>query len=90
MAPKNPKPVSAEDRDGIKITATLVTGDNPGLVVFIPGNFDKVDKLPKSSSGKMHMLVSTENWLPFKGFLKDWDLGGGLHFGYSKPRVPRG
>jgi len=90
MASKNPKPVSAEARDGEKIVVTLVTGDTPGLAVFIPGDFSKAGDLPKTSSGKMHMLVSTENWLAFKGFLKDWDLVGGIHFGYSKPRAKRG
>jgi len=77
---------TAEARNGEDITVALVSGDKPGLVIFVPGEFSKPDKLEDSSTGKMKMLVSTENWLPFKGFMKDWDLVGGLHFGYSKPR----
>lgn len=84
-APKS-KPVVAQARNGEQIVASLATGDKPGLVIFIPGEFTKPDSLEESSSGKMKMLVSTENWLSFKGILKDWDLVGGVHFGYSKPR----
>ena len=81
-----PKTVKAEARNGEEIAVTLATGDTPGLLVFIPGDFSKPDSLDESSNGRMKMVVSTENWLPFKGFMKDWDLVGGLHFGYSKPR----
>jgi len=89
MANAKIKPVVAEARDGEQIVVTLVTGDNPGLAVFIPGKFDKPADLPKSTSGRMQMVVATENWLPFRSLLKGWDLVGGIHFGYSKPRAKK-
>jgi len=89
MATAKPKPVTAQARNGEQIVASLATGDKPGLVIFIPGEFSKPDSLDDSASGKMKMLVSTENWMSFKGILKDWDLVGGVHFGFSKPRKPK-
>jgi hypothetical protein len=86
MADKKSKPVSAQARNGEEIVVDLVGGDAPGLLVFIPGDFSKPASLAESAGGKMKMLVSTENWLAFKGLHKEWDLVGGVHFGYSKPR----
>ena len=83
------KDVTAEDRNGVNITVSLVEGKTPGLAVFIPGDFSKPDTLEESASGRVKMLVSTENWLNFKGITKGWDLVGGIHFGYSKPRPKR-
>lgn len=84
-----PKPITVEDRNGVDITVSLVEGNTPGLAVFIPGDFSKPDALDESAGGRVKMLVSTENWLSFKGILKGWDLIGGIHFGYSKPRKSR-
>ena len=78
------KPVISEDRNGVDIAVSLVEGKTPGLAVFIPGDFSKPADL--EDMGKVKRVVSTENWMTFKGFMKDWDLVGGLHFGYAKPR----
>ena len=85
-----PKTVKATDRNGVEITATVIdNGKQSGLAIFIPGDFTKPDKLEESESGRMRMIVSTENWLSFKGAVKNWDLVGGIHFGYGKPRKKR-
>ena len=91
MANAKPKPVTSEDRNGVDITVSLVEGKTPGLAVFIPGDFTKPDKLEASAKGRIKMVVSTENWLNFKGILKGWDLVGGVHFGFSdkNQRYPR-
>ena len=89
MTEKKPKTVTAEARNGEELAVTLVTGETPGLLVFVPGDFSKPESLEETESSKMIMVVITENWLNFKGFLKDWDLVGGIHFGYSKPRKKR-
>ena len=87
MANAKPKPVTSEDRNGVDITVSLVQCKTPGLAVFIPGDFSKPADL--DDMGKVKRVVSTENWMTFKGFMKDWDLVGGVHFGLAKPRKPK-
>ena len=79
MANAKPKPVTSEDRNGIDITVSLVEGKTPGLAVFIPGDFSKPADL--DDMGRVKRVVSTENWMTFKGFMRGWDLVGGIHFG---------
>ena len=79
------KTVTVEDRNDQAITATLVEkGADKGLLIFIPGDFSKPAGL--DDMGKVKKIVSTENWMTFKGFMKGWDLVGGIHFGLAKPR----
>ena len=84
MADKKLKTVTIEDRNDQSITATLVEGKDKGLLLFIPGDFSKPDGL--DDMGRVKKIVSTENWMTFKGFMKGWDLVGGIHFGLAKPR----
>ena len=83
MADK-PKAVTVESRNGENITVTLVTGKDKGLMIFIPGDFSKPADL--DDRGKVKKVISTANWMTFAGVLKGWDLVGGMHYGFAKPR----
>ena len=83
MADK-PKAVTVESRNGENITGTLVTGKDKGLMIFIPGDFSKPADL--DDMGKVKKVISTANWMTFAGVLKGWDLVGGMHYGFAKPR----
>jgi len=78
------KAVTTEDRNGVDITVSIVEGKTPGLAVFIPGDFSKPDSL--DDMGRVKKISSTENWMTFKSVLKGWDLVGGMHWGFAKPR----
>ena len=83
MADK-PKAVTVESRNGENITVTLVTGKDKWLMIFIPGDFSKPADL--DDMGKVKKVISTANWMTFAGVLKGWDLVGGMHYGFAKPR----
>ena len=83
MADK-PKAVTVESRGGEEITVSLVTGKDKGLMIFIPGDFSKPADL--DDMGKVKKVISTANWMTFKGVIKGWDLVGGMHYGFARPR----
>ena len=54
------------------------------MMIFIPGDFSKPADL--DDMGKVKKVISTANWMTFAGVLKGWDLVGGMHYGFAKPR----
>ena len=73
-----------KDQTGVDITATLVSGKDKGILIFIPGDFTKPADL--DDMGKVKRVLRTESWLTFPSVVKGWDLVGGMHWGFAKPR----